>query len=119
MKSKNRCYQPCVTSRARRARYAASTSTVKLMVYQVFRIHLRASDLVKKLNPRHDWIVAYRVDGRLIHQVAIRKGDFHEVCSEIHSEEEDGVIVQGRLTFAKVVSLAKFRRLLIDLGNVR
>lgn len=66
-------------------------------------IHLRATQLVKQLNPRHDWIVAYRVDGRLIHQVALRKGAFHEVCSEMHSEDE-GKIYQGKLTFAKVVS---------------
>ena len=117
MKSKNRSYRPCVISRAKRARYVAFID-YKSADIQVFRIHLRATEIVQKLHPKRDWIVAYRVDGRLIHQVAIRKGTFHEVCSEMHSEDEDGVIVQGRLTFAKVVSLAKVWGLLIDIGNV-
>lgn len=59
--------------------------------------------MVKQLNPKHDWIIEFRVDGRLVSRLAHRKGIIKVQCSEINTEE-DGQILEGRLVFAKVVS---------------
>jgi len=59
---------------------------------------------VERLFPKHDWIIAFRVDGRLILQLAHRKGTIGVNCSELQSEE-GGAIMEGRLIFAKVVSI--------------
>ena len=75
------------------------------MYAQRFIIHFAGTAEVERLYPEHDWIIAFRVDGRLILQLAHRKGTIGVQCSELHSEEE-GKIVEGRLVFAKVVSVS-------------
>jgi hypothetical protein len=59
--------------------------------------------MVKQLHPNHDWIIAFRADGRLISQLAHRRGVIKVKCSTMQTEER-GRILEGRLVFAKIVS---------------
>jgi hypothetical protein len=72
----------------------------------MYTINLEAkTPVMKRVNRKHDWIIAFRVDGRLIQQIAHQKGAIRIKCSTMHSEEENGEISEGRLAFGKVVSL--------------